>query len=764
MATAETPRDSEKKFRWIGTRPIRPDGLDKVMGRASYGADHELPGMLWGKVLRSPHAHARIVRIDTSRAEALPGVRAVITAADLPELASQEAGGGEGAMNFRDLSCNVLARGKVLYHGHALAAVAASSQSVAQRALEQIDVTYEVLPHVLDGEAAQAPDAPLLHDDLFTKGVEPRPTRPSNVASRIVMSRGDADAGLAKADFVVERVFKTAAVHQGYIEPHAVVATMGEDGKATVWCSSQGHFMVRAYCAQLLDMELSQIRVIPAEIGGGFGGKTTVYLEPLAIALSRKSGRPVKLVMSREEVFRATGPASATRIELAMGCTKDGRLTGARARLEYEAGAFPGSPVGAASMTIFAPYDVDALAEGYDIVVNKCKVAAYRAPGAPMAAYAVETVVDELAEKCGLDPIGFRLKNASKEGTQSAFGPKFRRIGNVETLEAAKAHPHYKAPLAPNQGRGVASGFWFNGGMQSSASVNVAEDGTVCVVSGCPDIGGSRASLAIMAAEEFGIDVAHVDPQIADTNAIGYSDLTGGSRVTFATGMAVVEASRDAIRKLRERAAATWGIEVDAVAWSDGAARATNGSSENAPLSLAELARKAARTGGPITGSASLTARGVGMAFGVHICDVEVDRETGKVDVVRYTAIQDAGRAIHPSYVEGQMQGGAAQGIGWALNEEYIYDEQGRMLNPGFLDYRVPVASDLPMIDTVIVEVPNPMHPYGVRGVGEVPIVPPIPAVANAIHAATGLRLTELPMSPPRVLAALDAQAAKSRS
>ncbi len=768
MSTAEIQRErteepgstpGEKKFRWIGTRPVRPDGLDKVRGRANYGADHSLPGMLWGLVLRSPHAHARIVSIDTSAAEALDGVHAVITADDLPEIPSEEAKIGEGPTNFRDVSHNVLARGKVLYHGHAVAAVAARTQAIARQALDLVRVSYEVLPHVLDGDAAQAPDAPILHDDLFTRGVEPTPEKPSNVASRIQMGRGDAAAGLARADHVVERTFRTAAVHQGYIEPHAVVATMGEDGHATVWCSSQGHFMVRAYCATLLGMDASRIRVIPAEIGGGFGGKTTVYLEPLAIVLSRKAGRPVKLVMSREEVFRATGPASATRIELKMGCTKDGRLTGAEARLEYEAGAFPGSPVAAACMTIFAPYDIeDCVAEGYDIVVNKCKVAAYRAPGAPMAAFAVETVVDELARKVGMDPIDFRLKNASREGTQSAFGPKFKRVGHVETLEAAKAHPHYKAPLGPGQGRGVASGFWFNAGMQSSASVNVAEDGTVCVVSGNPDIGGSRASLGILAAEEFGIDLSRVDPQIADTNAVGYSDLTGGSRVTFATGMAVVEASRDVIRQLCQRAASIWGIEPGDVEWSDGAARAVNGHADLAPLTLRDLALQAPRTGGPISGRASLNARGVGMAFGVHICDVQVDPETGKVDVVRYTAVQDAGRAVHPSYVEGQMQGGAAQGIGWALNEEYIYDDEGRMQNASFLDYRIPVASDLPMIDTVIVEVPNPGHPYGVRGVGEVPIVPPIPAVANAIHDATGLRMCQLPMSPPRVLAALDAK------
>ena len=324
-------------------------------------------------------------------------------------------------------------------------------------------------------------------------------------------------------------------------------------------------------------------------------------------------------------------------------------------------------------------------------------------------------------------------------------------------MEALRDHPHYKAPRGPNQGRGVAAGFWFNGGMQSSAAVQLNEDGTAGVVSGCPDIGGSRVSLAMMAAEELQIPVDRVRPVVADTETVGYNDSTGGSRVTFATGMAVVQAARDVVQQLRERAAKIWEVDLDDVAWEDGRAVARNGKGEAPePLTIAALAKRAARTGGPISGRASLTARGVGPSFGAHICDVEVDVETGLVRVVRYTAVQDAGKAIHPSYVEGQLQGGAVQGIGWALNEAYVYDENGRLENPGFLDYRIPVASDVPMIDTVLVEVPNPMHPYGVRGVGETPIELPLAAVANAVHDATGLRMRDLPLSPPRVLAALD--------
>ncbi|MBW2382706.1 MAG: xanthine dehydrogenase family protein molybdopterin-binding subunit [Deltaproteobacteria bacterium] len=749
----------EAKFRWIGTRVVRPDGVDKVTGRATYGADFALPDMLWGRVLRSPHAHARILSVDTSRALAHDGVEAVITSQDLPDIPSEEAFVGEQPTNFRELSHNVMARGKVLYHGHALAAVAATTPEIAASALDLIEVDYEVLPHVLDMPAAMAASAPSLHRDLEPAGFAAGATVPPNVSRRIELGHGEPDQGFAAADVVVEREFTTKPVHQGYIEPHACLVQANPDDDITIWSSSQGHFMVRAYTAKLLGIELSKVRAIPAEIGGGFGGKTTVYLEPLAAQLSRISGRPVKMVMSREEVFRATGPALGTRIRVKMGCKQDGRLTGAEAVLHYEAGAFPGSPVQAGAMTMFAPYELEHVrVTGYDVLVNKPKTAAYRAPGAPMGAFAVETVIDELAEKLEIDPIELRLRNAARKGTQAPFGPRYREIGCVETLEALRSHPHYTAPLGPNQGRGVALGFWFNAGMQSSAGLNVNEDGSVSVISGNPDIGGSRASLALMAAEEMGIDYEKVGAWIADTASIGFSDITGGSRVTFATGMAVVEAARDVKRQLCERAAAIWEVEPERVKWVEGEAR-LEGEPDREPLGLVDLAQRAARTGGPISGRASLTARGVGMAFGAHICDVEVDPETGRVEVIRYTAVQDAGRAIHPSYVEGQMQGGAAQGIGWALNEEYVYDEDGKMCNPSFLDYRMPVASDLPMIDTVIVEVPNPRHPYGVRGVGEVPIVPPIPAVVNAVHAATGVRYFDLPLSPPRVLAGIEAAA-----
>jgi CO/xanthine dehydrogenase Mo-binding subunit len=406
-------------------------------------------------------------------------------------------------------------------------------------------------------------------------------------------------------------------------------------------------------------------------------------------------------------------------------------------------------------MCILAPYEIEnLLIDAYDVVVNRPKTAAYRAPGATNAAMASETVLDELAEKCGIDPLDLRIKNGVKEGSPHPAGPPYRRIGFIQTCEAIKNSAHYKSKLeGPYRGRGVASGFWFNAGMQSSATVNIHTDGTASVVTGSPDIGGSRASMAMITAEVLGLDVKDVRPLVADTDSIGHTDVTGGSRVTFATGMAVYEAAQDAVRQLRERAAKLWERKVDEVELKDGKLVAKGDGVP--PIGVKEIATKLGRTGGPITGRASVNARGVGPGFATTCVDVEVDPETCKVQVLRCTVAQDVGKAIHPSYVEGQMQGGTAQGIGWALNEEYIYDDKGILRNAGLLDYRMPTCLDLPMIETIIVEEANPGHPLGVRGVGEVSIVPPPAAVANAIARAIGVRMTELPMSPPRLLKAL---------
>ncbi|HEV8144688.1 MAG TPA: xanthine dehydrogenase family protein molybdopterin-binding subunit, partial [Methylomirabilota bacterium] len=486
---------------YVGTRTIRPDGVDKVTGRARFGADFNLPGQLVGRVLRSPHAHARIASIDTSKAEALPGVKAVVTRDDFGDQPSEFIPAGEMMMNYKDVVRNVMAREKALYEGHAVAAVAATSVAIARRALKLIDVTYEVLPHVIDVVDAMRPDAPLLHDDLFTAGVEPKPDKPSNIAKRVEIVQGDIEAGFQQAEIVIEREFKTAPVHQGYIEPHAALASVSEDGSTELWTTTQGHFIVRAHCARLLGLDIGRVRVTATEIGGGFGGKTVVYLEPLAIALSRKAKRPVKMVMSREEVFKASGPTSGATVRVKLGATKAGKFVAAFAELKYQAGAFQGSPVQPGVMCAFAPYDIEHVKViGYDVVSNRPKVAAYRAPGAPISEYAVESVVDELAKKLEIDPIDLRMQNAAHEGTKAAYGPKFGPIGLEDTLNAIKKTEHWNAPLWKWQGRGVASGFWFNIGGETCVSLTVNEDGTVSLMAGTPDIGGLRASLAMVAA------------------------------------------------------------------------------------------------------------------------------------------------------------------------------------------------------------------------------------------------------------------------
>ncbi len=742
--------------KWIGKRTIRPDGADKVTGRAQYGGDLTMPGMLWGAVLRSPHPHAKIKSINYGKALELPGVHAVITADDIVEIPLDKPI-PVGIQDMRWMCRNVMARDKVLFVGHPVAAVAAVSKKVARQATKLIDVDYEVLPWAIDVEDAMKPGAAVLHE--YLKPVDGS-DKVSNIVGKLEHNLGDVEAGFAAADVIVERSFKTAPVHQGYIEPHACIVSVGGDNKATVWSSTQGHFMVRSMCSYLCGIPAGDIRSIPAEIGGGFGGKTIVYLEPLALALSRKCARPVKMAMSRTEVFNASGPTSGSISTVKIGATKDGRITAAEATYYLQAGAFPGSPIRGATGCAFAPYDIENVhMVGYDVCCNRSKVAAYRAPGAPIGAFAAESVLDEVAREIGMDPLAFRLKNAAKEGTKAAYGPTYGRIGYAETISAAMEHPHYSAPLGENQGRGVASGFWFNAGGESGAEVRIAEDGSVVVVTGHPDIGGSRASTANITAELLGIDYDDVEVIIGDTNMVGISAVTGGSRVTFASSIVVTEATKEVITTLRERAAKIWKIDPEAVVWEDGHARpAGSNAGEFEPLSLADIAAQAVATGGPIGAGSSLTTAGASGGFATHICDVEVDPETGHVKILRYTSFQDAGRAIHPAYVEGQMEGGVVQGIGWALNEEYIYDNEGRLDNPSFLDYRMPVASDLPLLDSVILEIPNDKHPHGVRGVGEAPIVPALAAVANAVKMATGKRMTHLPMSPPKVLAALSSK------
>jgi len=759
-----TTTASETKYKVIGTRPIRHDGVDKVTGRAKYGADVELPGLLHAKTLRSPYAHARILSIDTSKAEALPGVRAVATAKDFPIIEDRVIDFVEVQGNARMMAENILAHDKVLYKGHAVAAVAATSPHIAEEALTLIEVDYEVLKPVLSVQDAMKPDAPLLHDDMTTRfkvdrfGGGDDTGKQSNIASHLQFALGDVEQGFKEAEVVVERELHTQTVHQGYIEPHASTASWASDGHLTVWTSTQGPFAIRSLTAAILGLPESTVKVIPMEIGGGFGAKLVAYGDPVAAILSKKSGRPVKLVMTRSEVFEGSGPTSATHMKCKIGATKEGRITAADLYLAFEAGAYPGSPVGGGALTGLGPYKIENLVvNGYDVVVNKQKVQAYRAPGQPQACFAVELTMDELAKKLGIDSMKLRQMNAVQEGDRMPNGVAHPRIGCKETLQAMADHPHFKKPLTgANRGRGIAFGHRFNSGQFSCATIHVNANGTINLVTGSVDIGGSRTAMAMQAAETLGLRAEDVTPTVVDTDSVGFTGSTGGSRTTYDTGLATIAAAEEVKRQMAARAALIWEVQQEDVEFQEGVFICTKNPSDR--LSFKELAGRLMRTGGPITCSTSTNSTGVGSTFGGNIVDVEVDPETGKVDILRYTAFIDAGTSVHPSYVEGQVQGATVQGIGWALNEEYFYTEDGTMANSSFLDYRMPTSLDVPMIDTVVVEVPNPRHPFGLRGVGEIPLVPPLAAMALAVSDAIGVPIGKLPITPGAVLKAIESK------
>ena len=746
-----------KKYKVIGTRPIRHDGYDKVTGRAQYGGDLKLPGMLTGAVLRSPHAHAKIIKIDTSGADKMDGVFATMTSEDLPRLSDAVRGNSEESGTEKHLSENVMAFNKVLYKGHVVAAVAAKDQNTALEALKRIKVDYEILDSVVNVDQAMDPNAPIIHEDLIGDHLGKKITN-TNVSAHVLHNIGDVDKAFNEADFIVEKEINLQTVHQGYIEPHNATAVWDEEDRVKVWTSTQGSFSARDSISKILNLDASRIRVTPMEIGGAFGGKIPVYLEPVAAILSKKTRRPVKAIMTRTDVFDATGPGPGGKVKVKIGIDAKGKMTAGYADIRLEAGAYPEAFIEAAAKCVFSCYEIPSMRiDAYDVLVNKASSAPYRAPGSPQVAFATETVVDEICIQKNIDSIDFRLLNVAKKGTRTALGPKYRTIGLEECLIAAKNSDHWKTEIIPNKnvkkkrGRGIASGYWFNIGEKSSVNLSLNTDGIVALTEGSTDIGGSRASIAMQAAEVLGVPAEDIRPSVVDTDSIGHTDVTGGSRTTYATGYAAYKAAYNLIEEIITKTSLIWDISKDEIEYSDAVVKSKTDSALK--MNLKEFADS--NPFGPAVSTASVDLEEAGGGFAVHIVDLEIDEETGKTDVIDYTTIQDVGKAIHPSYVEGQMQGGAAQGIGWALNEEYFMSQDGIMLNSSYLDYRMPISLDLPMINTIMVEVPSEEHPFGVRGVGEPPICPPIPAIGNAIKNAIDIRLLDTPMKPSKIIEAL---------
>ncbi len=725
----------------IGRRLPRIDGPERVTGRALYGADVTPAGAVHAACVRSPHAHAKILRIDAAAARAMDGVYGVITAADLPPL--DETTAGERLQEARDLRAIAFAHERALYHGHAVALVIARDAETARAAAQAVRVEYEPLPPVMSIDAALDPDAPRLHPGRFKRG---------NLAREFTWERGDLLAGFAAADKVIEETFTLAATHQGYLEPQACSVEPTPDGRFTVNSSSQGHFTLRDQLTLAFGLPLHALKVVALEIGGGFGGKINPLPEIFALAAAMKCGRPVKLVFSRAEVLLATRPGAPARIHVKLGARLSGELTAADVTYEMEAGAFPGAPVGAAAYSGLAPYRLaNCRSRGLEVVTNKPAVGAYRAPGATQAAYAVESVIDELALALGLDPLEFRLRNALRTGDPLPDNLPVRAIGLVETLRAVQSSEHWRSPVPAGAARGLACGFWAGAVLTSSAVVRLENDGSVAVAAGIVDLTGTRTSLTQIAAESLELPLESVRFATGDTDVAPLNDESDGSRITYVTGTAIHRAVREFLSACKERLGQLHEVAPDAIRYAQGRFSWTLAGRAGA-ATMAELAGAAAGPGpGPLLGRGAVTSLKVAPVYAVHAVDLRLDRETGKVALLRYTAAQDCGRAVNPPSVEGQIQGGVAQGVGWALTEAMIYDGEGRLKNASLLDYRMPTALDLPLIGTILVEVPAEDGPYGVRGVGEAPIVPPPAAIGNALRRALGVRLTACPMTPEAV-------------
>ena len=777
MATA---MKTTREVKGVGLAIPRPDSPEKVTGQVQYVADLKPRGLLHAKLLRSPHAHARIRRIDASRARALPGVRAVLTAADLPEL-KREAPTRAHA---------VLAIDRVVFVGQPVAAVAADEPSIAEEALDLIEVEYEVLPAAIDPIRAMQPDAPpvaelgteadtseaLAHSGVAAAKTQAAATKAVNVAQQLRLTRGDVARAFADSDLVLERTYRVPMVHQGYLEPHAVLAQWDTTGLLTLWSSTQGSFNTRSEVADVLAIPENRIRVIPLECGGGFGGKIRALCEPITALLARVTGRPVRHVMTRREELEAGMPAPQVIIRLKTGVKRDGTLRGLEAETILDSGAISGavltmSAVFLGSLYRWPSFDI----RGFEVLTHKPSVAAYRAPTAPQTIFALDSHMEEIARRLELDPGEFRLRHLMREGDPMANDQPWQSNGAREVLTRLIEHPLWKtrAEWAASgrtdgrglRGTGLALGGWIPGLQPTGATVRLNPDGSLSVLTGQVDIAGTNIALAQIAASAYGVDIDQVRITTGDTDSAPVTGLSAGSKTVYTVGAAVLGAAEDARRQTLEIAASELEASVHDLEIENG--RVVVRGVPNRGITLAQIGKKGnlyMSKVPPVLGVSHPAFSLQAPAFAAQLARIEVDPETGQLTLRDFVVVQDAGRAINPLGVEGQMQGGAVQSLGFALTEGLDFAEDGRLLNPSLLDYRKLTAADLPSIETIIVEVPCPAGPFGARGVGEPPIVPAPAAIANAIRDATGARLTELPLTSERVAMALRERGDDARS
>jgi len=751
---------TKREFAVIGKPLPRIDGVEKVTGAARYTADYQIPGMLIARVLRSPHAHARILRVDTSKAEAYPGVVTVVTGADMADLSVEPTSRGH----------NMLARTQVLFAGQPVAVVAAVSREVADEAVALVEVEYEVLPPVLDPVEAMKRGAPTIRHEGSEAGMhvdrseeklhaggageleeEEAGEELNNVSSQVHFKRGDVEAGFKEADEIVEGTWIHNSVHQGYMEPQSTIAHWDASGSVRIWTSTQAQFGVRDNVARLFKLPISKVVVTGAEIGGGFGAKFGT-LSLLPVLVSRKAKRPVKLIYSRSDDMVGATPAPYTVIDVKIGAKRDGRITALKARVVMDTGAYPGAPMSIGTILCGGSYKLENFElDGYEVLTNKASVGAYRAPGAFNVAFGIEGAVELMAKRLGVNPLQLRLRNAIEEGDKWPNGNTLPAIGCRQVLEALMQHPYATRPLGPNEGRGFALGAWPGGAGAASAWVRANPDGTFQVVTGTINLSGATTPLAQIAAEELGVPLALVTLVTGDTSEAPMSPGSGGSQIVYTMGHAVSLAAIDCREQMLELAARRLEVDRKELRIEGGVIVASNGKK----ITYKRVADAASQGPGPIVGRGARRPGRSFPGFAATCAIVEVDKETGGVKLKNIVTAQDVGLAVNPMAVEGSIQGGTVQSVGMALTEEITYNQDGRVANPGLLDYRILTCADLPMIDTVIVEVPAEAGPYGARIVGEPSIVPPGAAVGNAIADAIRTPLHVFPATPERVLGAI---------
>ena len=752
-------------FAAIGQPKPIVDGYVKLTGRAQYVPDLNLPGMLHARFVTSQYAHANIRSIDKEGALAIPGVVAVLTQDDLPDVVPTSR------------SKLMLARGRVMFVGQPIALVLATNETAAADGVEQVFVDYEPLPAALTIEDALAEGAPLVWANGIPKGSEDAGAHGAdvgdgdddhsdrvgtNVVDTKSYMRGDVASGLAAADVIVEHTYTSPMVHQSSIETQGMIAQPNPaTGGVVIWSSTQDPFGVRREVAKTLGIQETNVRVNATTVGGAFGAKFTLY-EPLAALAAMAVRRPVKLILTRSEELLAANPSAPIRIDLRLGAKNDGTITALEAQVYVDSGCYPANLAGFVGFQLGSYYPAENMAiHTTELLTFKQSCAAYRAPGAPTAFFAIDTAIDEAAEKLGIDPIDMRIKNAANPGDLLADGDPWPHMGMRETLQRIQQHPLWQNRdqlKAQGRGIGVAIGGWMGGTSPAAAACGLNRDGTVHVQVGSTDISGTLTGFTLMVAEAFGVTPDKVRLiNTGDTDSAPFATGTGGSKVTYATGLAVVKAAQEAREQALAIAAEEFEAAVEDLEIVDGDVRVKGVPSKS--ISLGEIASKGMSFGGkhpPVFAEGRTTVTDQSPGFNAQMVELEVDRETGEVRICRIVAAQDVGRAINPMAIEGQMMGGATQGLGWALYEQMTYDEEGQLLSGSWMDYAVPDSMQAaPEFETIILEIPSQHGPFGARGVGEPPIIATAAAVANAIAHATGVRLTDIPMTAPRVLRSL---------